>query len=1214
VARLLQRLGRFSARHALIMIGIWALLAVGVATALSTFGAQTNNDLSLPGTGSQQVKDLLTNRYPPQQNGVNQIVFDVQQGKLTDKANKQAVTASVKAIRKQQHVFSVTNPVSSDGKTAGLLSKDEQTAFAPVLLNIGSGDLTEAIAGRVMDAAEPARRAGIETAAGGSIGSTLSAEGTEQSELVGIVTAMLILSLVLGSLVAMGLPIVTAVVGLGIGLAAVGLFGHLVAIPTTGPTLATMIGLGVGIDYSLFLVTRHQDQLRDGMPMVESIATAVATSGSAIVFAGCTVVIALLSLGVAGIPLVSSLGMAAAIAVVTAVAVAVSLLPAFLGLLGHRIAWLSLPAFMRPKPKPGKGMWAAWARVVRRHPALVAVVSTAALVPLIIPAASLELGQEDIGAASPHTTERQAYDLISAGFGVGYNGPLQVASKLEPVAAPSAEYKKKYARAQSLKKKLDQAQKELPKEQKQLEAEQQDLEAEQRSLESRKTQLQSEQEALEDRGDRLRRQRSALEDEGTQLRAERSFLEDQKARLQAEQRSLHVQAARLQSRQAALEREGSQLRAQQATLERRAAQLRRQRSELQREATQLQAQQRRLEVEQARLEQQAATLRREVRALAAQARPLVRELAVLELRENRLERLIARSEGNPRRQARLRERLADVQQQQAVVRQQLRPLRQEARDLVAQARRLEQQAAQLQRQADQLQRQADQLQQQKATLLGEAAQLQQQQANLRREAATLQSQGSRLQSEAGGLRQEGRVLRGEAAALRQQRDALQRQAAALQRQGNALQRQADALQRQAAALQGQAEVLRRQGNALQQQADALEQQADQLKAEQQQAEQEKKEAEKLKKQLTNMLTQAGGDDRGTDPRIVNLQDGLSSASGVVSLTPPQINNAGDVVIVSAVPNTGPATSATADMVDRFRASVLPQTNDEGGITSYVGGFTASYVDLASLITARLLLVIGTVVLLGALLLMIAFRSLLIPVQAAATNLLSAAAAFGVLVAAFQWGWGSSLLGIDTPDPSVPIASYVPLMLFAVLFGLSMDYEVFLVSHLQQHHHEGAEARDSVSMALASSARITTAAALIMASVFASFILNGDPTIKQFGVGLASAVLLAGILVVTLAPALLVLAGRAAWWLPRWLDRLLPHISVEGETSPPRPAATTPVITGTMPEPAFSTDGAPRPPGTAPSHPGRRARPARPVIRRHIRSAGLRGRSRRQPGH
>jgi len=155
----------------------------------------------------------------------------------------------------------------------------------------------------------------------------------------------------------------------------------------------------------------------------------------------------------------------------------------------------------------------------------------------------------------------------------------------------------------------------------------------------------------------------------------------------------------------------------------------------------------------------------------------------------------------------------------------------------------------------------------------------------------------------------------------------------------------------------------------------------------------------------------------------------------------------------------------------------------------------------------------------------------------------------VLTAVFQWGWGISQVGIDTPDTSVPIASYVPLMMFAVLFGLSMDYEVFLVSHVQMHHHQGEEARQAVSSGLGSSARITSAAALIMASVFASFILNGDPVIKQFGVGLATAVLLAGILVVTLAPALIVLFGRAAWWLPAWLDKVLPHISVEGETMP-----------------------------------------------------------------
>jgi MMPL family len=525
------------------------------------------------------------------------------------------------------------------------------------------------------------------------------------------------------------------------------------------------------------------------------------------------------------------------------------------------------------------------------------------------------------------------------------------------------------------------------------------------------------------------------------------------------------------------------------------------------------------------------------KALAEQIRPLARDLALITARERALEGRIQHSQNRPRRQARLRNRLQRVEAREARVRQELAPLKRQARELAAKERRLQEQAAQLQQQANRLQRQADDLKAQKKAL--------------QQQGAELQTQGNQLQVKA---------------------DRLKKQGAALQRKGDALQQQADKLQKQ--------------GNALQRQADALQKQANQLKAAQKQAEQQQKQAEKLKKQLTAMLTQAGGDDRGTDPRVVNLQNGLSATSGVVDLTPPQINKKGDVVLVSAVPSTAPASVPTADLVDKVRATVLPDTNKGEGITSYVGGFTASYVDLATLISARLLLVIGTVVLLGALLLLVAFRSLLIPLQAAVTNLLSAAAAFGVLVAAFQWGWGISLLGIETSDPSVPIASYVPLMMFAALFGLSMDYEVFLVSHVQQHHHGGEEARDAVSSALMSSAKITTAAALIMASVFASFIANGDPTIKQFGVGLSVAVLLAGILVATLAPAALTLFGRAAWWLPSWLDRFLPHISVEGETPPPTPP--TPPPPPKRPRPTIGGGPTPVLPVTPPGpvHPAR----------------------------
>ena len=1022
MARLLHRLGMFSARRPLVMIGVWVLLGVVVFGAVATFGSQTNNDLSLPGTGSQSAKDLLQEKFPPQQNGANPIVFDVSQGRLTDQANKQAINESVKAIKQQPHVYSVTNPLSSAGQTAGLLSKDKQTAFAPVLMDVSSGDLTTELAQNVMDATAPATEAGITTAAAGSIGTTLSDESSEVSEIVGIIAAMVILSFVLGSLVAMGLPIITAVVGLGIALSVIGLVGHVVAIPSSGPTLATMIGLGVGIDYALFLITRHQEQLRAGMAMQDSIANAVATSGSAIVFAGTTVVIALLSLGVAGIPLVSALGLASAIGVVAAVFGAITLLPAFLGLLKHRIGWASLPAFLSPTPRPGHGMWHRWAGVVRRRPVVVAVLSLAFLIPLIIPVFSLELGQEDIGATDPDTTERQAYDLITAGFGVGYNGPLQVASDMNPPATPSAAYTKKYDKATSLKKDLEQQQKSLTQQQKQLENQEKQLEAQQASLQSQGAELKRQQAALQQQADQLQQQQASLQQQADQLDQQKQVLEAKAAKLNAQNR---------------------------------------------------------------KLEQEKGALERKAEALAAEIRTLGRRLAALKARERVLRQRIQDNPGKPALLRRLERRLARVQAREATIDQQIPALEKQARQLVAQAEKLERQAAALQRQAN---------------------------------------------------------------ALNRQKASLEAQAASLQRQADALQAQAEQLQAQGDALQAQATKLQQEGAALQKQGATLQKQADQLKQQKKQAQQEQQQALALQDQLTAMLTAAGGDDRGTDPRVVHLQSALSATDGVVSLTPPQINKEGSVVLLSAVPVTAPASNDTATLVKTVRSDVLPPVNTTG-MTSYVGGFTASYVDLASLITARLLLVIGTVILLGFILLMIAFRSLLIPLQAAVMNLLSAAAAFGVLTAAFQWGWGISLLGIDTPDTSVPIASYVPLMMFAGLFGLSMDYEVFLVSHIDSHHHRGEEARQAAASGLASSARITTAAALIMASVFASFILNGDPTIKQFGVGLATAVLLAGLLVVTLGPAVIVLFGRAAWWLPGWLDKILPHISVEGETMP-----------------------------------------------------------------
>jgi uncharacterized membrane protein YdfJ with MMPL/SSD domain len=213
------------------------------------------------------------------------------------------------------------------------------------------------------------------------------------------------------------------VLGLATALGLIGLLGHLFDIPTVGPTLATMIGLGVGIDYALFLVTKHRDQLARGMERHESIARAVATSGSAIVFAGGTVIIALLSLWVAGIPLVASLGYASAVAVFTAVLAAITLLPAILSLAGRHLFEAKLPAFLRPRARPGAAaLWGRWATTVTAHPLACGLVALALLIPLIVPMFSLHLGQEDIAATPRETTERQAFDLMAAKYGPGYNG------------------------------------------------------------------------------------------------------------------------------------------------------------------------------------------------------------------------------------------------------------------------------------------------------------------------------------------------------------------------------------------------------------------------------------------------------------------------------------------------------------------------------------------------------------------------------------------------------------------------------------------------------------------------------------------------------------------------------------------------------------------------------------------------------------------------
>ena len=259
---------------------------------------------------------------------------------------------------------------------------------------------------------------------------------------------------------------------------------------------------------------------------------------------------------------------------------------------------------------------------------------------------------------------------------------------------------------------------------------------------------------------------------------------------------------------------------------------------------------------------------------------------------------------------------------------------------------------------------------------------------------------------------------------------------------------------------------------------------------------------------------------------------------------PTLDKTGTVAVFTAISKSAPWADETVSLVEDLRETTIPNAVKGTDGAAYVGGQTAGYIDLATEIADKLPLMIGIVVALSFIVLLLAFRSLLVPVKAAAMNLLSVAAAYGVVTAVFQLGWGASLIGLDH---SIPIVSFVPLLMFAILFGLSMDYEVFLLTQMREHYRQNEDEKEAVIEGLANTGRVITSAAAIMVCVFTSFVLNGNPIVKEFGVGLAVAIAIDSTLVrCLLVPAVMVLLGRRAWWMPRWMDRIIPHISIEGE--------------------------------------------------------------------
>jgi len=712
----LYAIGRFCSRHHWPTIAVWVIAAVALVVLGQAGDSKTNDNLTLPGTGSTEATEALEKNLPEQAFGSNPLVFQAKAGAaLTASKYKTAIDQSVQRLNGLHDVNSAVNPLTPAG--AAFLSRDRSVAYVPVVLGVGPGELTESQAAAVLDAGNPAVAAGLKVSVGAYIGQALSKPDTGASDAIGIAAAIVILLFAFGTATAMVLPIFSAVLGLACALSVIRMLEHVVQVPSVASTLATMIGLGVGIDYALFIVTRHKLQLADGMELRESIARATATAGGAVVFAGFTVVIALCSLAFAGIPLVSTLGFTAAIAVVIAVAAATTLLPAMLGALGPRINSLRV-SFGKAGPGDSEPHgWTRWARGVASRPWRAAIAALAILVVLALPIFQLELGQNDISALPKSTTARQAYDSLTEGFGPGVSGPLLIASEFRTAA--------------------------------------------------------------------------------------------------------------------------------------------------------------------------------------------------------------------------------------------------EAKEV-----------------------------------------------------------------------------------------------------------------------------------------------------------------------------------------LPGLEKRVGAAADVAEVSEPTLDKAGKFAVFTVISNSAPWTDETVSLVEDLRSTAIPKALAGTGAVANVGGQTAGYIDLATQIGDKLPLMIAIVVGLSFIVLLLAFRSLLVPVKAAVMNLLSVAAAYGVVTAVFQLGWASSLIGLDH---SIPIVSFVPLLMFAILFGLSMDYEVFLLTQMQEHYKAHGDAKRAVIEGLANTGRVITSAAAIMVCVFTSFVLNGNPLVKEFGVGLAVAIAIDATLVrCLLVPAVMVLLGKRMWWMPRRLDRILPHVSIEGD--------------------------------------------------------------------
>jgi len=431
----IARLAGWTMRHRRITAIAWIVALVGVTLVAQSVGTRQATNFSLPGTDSQRARDLLVSQFPSQAGDIDQIVFHTPKGPVAAPAVKARISRMLDQVQAAPHVAGVVSPFSKEG--ADGISQDGQIAFATVAFDQRANELPQSAINNVISIAQSARSSNLQVELGGQAIETAQQPSFGFTTAIGIMAAIVVLLITFGSLVAMGLPIVTALLGLGTGVGLIALGSQVLDMPDFATELAVMIGLGVGIDYSLFIVTRFRENFRRTGDVNGSVMAAMDTAGRAIVFAGCTVIIALMGMFALGISFLYGVAVAASLTVLLTMLAALTALPALLSRFGSKIGRRSRRSRRRGEDKPERtaqpvhaGFWARWSAWIQRHPWPAAIAGLAIMLVLVAPVLTMRLGSSDAGNDPPNTTTRKAYDLLAEGFGPGFNGPLQIVTTL----------------------------------------------------------------------------------------------------------------------------------------------------------------------------------------------------------------------------------------------------------------------------------------------------------------------------------------------------------------------------------------------------------------------------------------------------------------------------------------------------------------------------------------------------------------------------------------------------------------------------------------------------------------------------------------------------------------------------------------------------------------------------------------------------------------